>query len=85
METGMLTLVYDPDLSYEWLYVDGEQVATGEPIDASEWLRVLRKLSREGKVYHSERMELTSEFCERVDGNLNLIPSRLEDFHEDLV
>lgn len=72
------TLVVDPDMDYEWLYVDGELEATGEPIDASRWLEILEKYANGV----SERYDLTNQFCDRVDGNYNLIPDELSDFED---
>lgn len=74
-----LYLVTDPDSGLEYVYVDGKQVASGEPIYAETWADIIRtyKCFDEVKEYN-----FTEEFGERVDWDYNKVPKNFEEFIE---
>ncbi|MBP1308793.1 hypothetical protein JOD82_001813 [Paenibacillus sp. 1182] len=52
-----LILVTEPDTGLEWLYVNGIQVTSGEPIYAEQWMSVLQKYKVFDRVSSVERTE----------------------------
>lgn len=80
IDVNKITLIVEENEGYEWLYVNENQIATGEPIESHIWLDVMKKFQ---PFLSTKRLVLTETFINRVDGNLLLVPKHLNDFQED--
>ncbi|ADO59569.1 hypothetical protein [Paenibacillus polymyxa] len=77
--SNQLILVTEPDTGLEWLYVNGIQVTSGEPIYAEQWMSALKKYMVFDRV---SSVELTEAFDQRVDYDYGHVPTHYDRFQE---
>jgi hypothetical protein len=80
---NVLALVMEEYSSLEWIYINGNQVASGEPISSEQWLEVIEKYGHFSVI---EKFILDDQFVERLDGDFNNVPKSLDGFEDgDLI